>query len=69
MKGENMKFLKLENSSGRMIRINFNHIESYGKTLSGDYTYIAPCGCESDDDIYLVKQSPEEIDEMLGESF
>lgn len=67
-------FIKLTLLSGTPIRVNMDTIESYGVIKSTTYvcksayegkTYLCPMGCDVDEDAYVVKESPEEIDDLL----
>lgn len=67
-------FIKLTLASGNKIRINTRNIESYG-TITEDthkfcegyegMTYIVPAGMLDETTLYIVKESANEIDEML----
>lgn len=66
-------FIKLTLMNDEPVRINFDHIESYGiitKTTNQahqkyiGYTYLLPVGMK-EEDCYVVKEAPQEIDVLL----
>lgn len=71
-----MKILKLTTTSGNEVRINFEHVESYGsiinekqfgKRLVGKTFIIPAYNSASDSCSYIVEETPEEIDNMLSD--
>lgn len=53
-------FLKVSNNSGKVVRLNVDHILSYEETIGGSLIWM------SDGDKYNVCESVDEIDFMIG---
>lgn len=76
--GAKVNFITLTDFNNEKVRINFNHIESYGVITTKNYnfndqhmnwdgfTFLCPAGISDADGIYVVKETPDQIDRMLN---